>query len=80
MEPFRPQIDLTVREIIEEGGTEVDKDAKARLSGTMTVDLPTAAGMTPLFLCIERLAFSLSQVFAGEGTLDLPKRPTPLGA
>lgn len=80
MEPFRPQIDLTVREIVEEGGAAVDKEAKARLSGTMTVDLPTAVGMTPLFLCIERLAFSLAQVFAGEGTLDLPKRPTPLGA
>ncbi len=79
MEPFRPQIDLTVREIIEDSGTEVDKAARARLAGTMTVDLPTAAGMTPLFLCLERLAFSLAKVFENGGGLDFPKRPTPLG-
>jgi CRISPR-associated protein Cas1 len=42
-------------------------------------DMPTAAGVTPVMVCMQRLATSLAQVYLGERTkLDLPLPSLPL--
>jgi len=79
MEPFRPTVDREVLRIVKAGTSEVDRDAKAVLARIMVIDLPTSHGLSPLTVCVERLAQSLARVFAAEGdTLDLPLPSLPL--
>lgn len=79
MEPFRPQTDLMVRELVTDGVVELNPEAKRIIASVLTLDMATARGATPVFLCMERLAYSLAQVFAGEAkALDLPRRALPL--
>ncbi len=80
MEPFRPVVDLEVWRLVRDGIEEVDRDAKAALARVMILDLPTAAGMSPVTVCAQRLAQSLARAYAGEGDpLDLPLPRLPLG-
>jgi CRISP-associated protein Cas1 len=79
MEPFRPTVDLEVRRLIDDGVTEVDAEAKPALARVMILDLPTAAGMSPVMICAERLAQSLVRAYGGDGDkLDLPLPRLPL--
>jgi CRISPR-associated protein Cas1 len=79
MEPFRPHVDREVFRLVKAGVSEVDKDTKAALARIMVIDLPSAAGLSPLMVCAERLASSLVRAFAGESNaLDLPLPSLPL--
>ena len=79
MEPFRPHVDREVFRLVKAGASEVDKDAKAALARIMVIDLPSAAGLSPLMVCAERLASSLVRAYAGESNaLDLPLPSLPL--
>lgn len=79
MEPFRPIVDREVWRLVNAGTREVDRDAKATLARVMVIDLPTAAGLSPLMTCAERLAQSLARAHAGEGAeLDIPLPSLPL--
>ncbi|MDE2773170.1 MAG: type II CRISPR-associated endonuclease Cas1 [Gemmatimonadota bacterium] len=80
MEPFRPVVDLEVWRLVRDGFEDVTHDAKAVLARVMILDLPTAAGMSPVMVCIQRLTQSLARVYGGEGNaLDLPMPRLPLG-
>jgi CRISPR-associated protein Cas1 len=79
MEPFRPSVDREVSRLARQGTTKIEKESKAELARVMIVDLPTAAGMSPLMICAERLAQSLARIYAGEAAaLDLPLPALPL--
>jgi len=80
MEPFRPLVDREVHRLKGEGTKEVTTEAKAALARIMVVDLPAEEGVSPLMICLERLASSLAKAYAGESDrLALPKPALPLG-
>ena len=80
MEPFRPIVDREVHRLKAEGVADVTADAKTALARTMIIDLPTADGISPVMVCLERLASSLAKAYAGEtDRLALPKPGLPLG-
>jgi CRISPR-associated protein Cas1 len=80
MEPFRPVVDREVHRLKSDGIVDVTGDAKAALARTMIVDLPTAEGISPVLVCLERLTNSLAKAYAGEADrLILPKPGLPLG-
>lgn len=73
MEPFRPVVDLKVRQLIDNGELSVTPQAKRALVRTMYEDMQTDAGATPVCVCTQRLATSLAQVYLGtKERLDLP--------
>lgn len=79
MEPFRPQVDLTVRELIDGGVEDVTREAKQALAAVLITDVMSERGATPVASSLERLAFSLAQCFGGEAkSLSLPRRALPL--
>ena len=79
MEPFRPIVDREVWRLVKEGAQELDRGGKATLARVMVIDLPTAAGLSPLMICAERLAQSLARAYAGSGVeLELPLPSLPL--
>lgn len=79
IEPFRPLIDLRVHRLHRAGTDDVTREAKRVLVGTLYSDYRTAQGVTPLTLCIERLAVSLAQYFLRErDDLELPLPALPL--
>jgi len=83
MEPFRPMVDLKVWQLDRHGEHEVTPDTKRALVRTLFDDMQTDVGATPVMTCIQRLAVSLAQVFAGERQqldLPLPGLPLSLGA
>jgi CRISPR-associated protein Cas1 len=80
MEPFRPIVDREVHRLRSQGLTEVTVETKAALARIMVVDLTTDAGLSPLMTCLDRLAASLANAYAGENErLALPKPRLPLG-
>ncbi len=79
MEPFRPVVDLNVWHLQRNGETEITPESKRVLVRSLYDDMQTAAGATPVLVCIQRLATSLAQVYLGErGDLDLPLPGLPL--
>jgi CRISP-associated protein Cas1 len=59
----------------------VDRDTKPALARILITDMSTSEGMSPVGVCLERLALSLARCFAGEvAKLDLPRRALPLEA
>lgn len=73
MEPFRPIIDFQVWQLIRDGHESVTKDVKKALVHALYNDMNTLAGVTPVTVCMQRLAVSLAQVYLGERkNLDLP--------
>jgi len=79
MEPFRPVADLLVHDLVQEGAEGVNKDTKAELARVMVTDMSTAEGVSPVGVCLQRLAVSLARCYAGEArTLELPRRTLPL--
>ncbi len=81
MEPFRPLADLLVHELITEGLLELDSGTKPRLARILVIDMSTTEGVSPVGMCLERLAFSAARCFAGQAReLELPRRALPLEA
>lgn len=79
MEPFRPVIDLRVRQLMNNGREDVTPEAKRALVEAMYEEMQTESGATPVMVCTQRLAVSLGQVFLGEREkLDLPLPGLPL--
>lgn len=79
MEPFRPLADLIVHDLVRKGVHEVDRETKPELARILVTDMSTTEGVSPVSLCLERLALSLARCFAGEARkLDLPRRTLPL--
>lgn len=79
MEPFRPVVDLKVWLLSRNGETEVTPDTKRALVRTLYDDMQTTSGATPVMVCTQRLATSLSQTYLGErDNLDLPLPGLPL--
>lgn len=79
MEPFRPIVDLRVRQLDDQGVTEVDASSKRVLALALYQDLRTDSGVTPVTICLQRLATSLAQVFLGERRkLDFPQVGVPV--
>lgn len=81
MEPFRPLADLIVHDLVRKGICEVDRETKPKLARILVTDMSTTEGVSPVGLCLDRLALSLARCFAGEAQkLDLPRRALPLEA
>lgn len=79
MEPFRPVADLLVHDLVSNGATEVNRDTKGELARILVTDMSTAEGVSPVGVCLQRAAVSLTRCFAGETkSLDLPRRTLPL--
>jgi len=79
MEPFRPLVDLCVRRIVQDRGSQVDTNAKQALARLIATDLPLGEGITPVSVALIKLATSLGQSFeAGALSLALPNPPDRL--
>lgn len=79
MEPFRPLIDFSVRSLSEHEIVSLNKDSKRFLAQLMYLDMPAASGVSPLMVCVQALALSLSQIYLGErDELILPAPPSSL--
>ncbi len=77
MEPFRPLVDHAVLTLAHGGIGEVTPDAKRSLVAMLLLELPTAAGRSPVTTCLVRLAASLADSFmTGHASLELPAHPT----
>lgn len=80
MEPFRPTIDLIVRQLCADGITEVAK-ARSALVASLTADFATPQGASPLSQVLLRLAQSLAQSCENyKLRLVFPDRPIPLAS
>lgn len=84
MEPFRPWIDLKVRQLCKDGNgdqPELTPERKASLASVLQTDLSSSQGASPVQICMDRAAQSLVQVFMGNAKeLELPGSPIPLQA
>ena len=76
MEPFRPWVDLTVRQLAEkEHGNllELDRRRKGEIVRVLSLDLQGPHGASPLQTCLDRLAQSLARICQGKvQKLELP--------
>lgn len=76
IEPFRPLVDYTVFRLVSDGHCDLDAETKAALAGTLTMDMVTDRGTSPLETCLERAAQSLAHSFeTGKQSLLFPVRP-----
>ena len=79
MEPFRPLIDITVLDLLDEGFCEIDTKVKQRLVGVLSIDYETENGHTPLSHVLVLLSQSLAAVYLKkEIGLNLPLSMRPL--
>ncbi len=85
MEPFRPLVDATVRELVDEYGEEtvgdLDPERKRRLAAVLQLDLISERGASPVVNCLRRLArSSASSLAEKKSALELPtlRRPDRL--
>lgn len=79
IEPFRPLVDIKVWLLQRGGEGEVTPDTKRALVYTLYDDMLTDTGVTPVSVCMQRVATSLAQVYLGERSrLDLPLPGLPL--
>lgn len=78
MEPFRPAADLLVHDLAGEGAVQVNNTVKPRLARILAVDMASAAGVSPVSVRLQRLAFSAVRCFEGSARkLDLPRLQLP---
>jgi CRISPR-associated protein Cas1 len=79
MEPFRPIVDLKVWQLQRNGEDQVTPQTKRALVRAMYDDMQTDAGATPVYVCAQKLATSLAQVYLGnKEKLDLPLPGLPI--
>jgi len=73
MEPFRPFIDHQVAVSAHIDTEELTPEVKLLLVETLSHDLSTKTGLSPILSCLSTLAVSLAQVYLGErNDLELP--------
>jgi CRISPR-associated protein Cas1 len=73
MEPFRPIIDFKVWALNKKGEFIINANVKREIALAMFVDIQTKDGVSPLSVCIQNAATSLSQIYLGESKkLNLP--------
>ena len=78
MEPFRPAVDLVVRDLVLAGEQGVTPEAKRQLVGVLQADYDTTGGRSPLSVAALSLAQSLDGVFRGRRTtLSFPDSRLP---
>jgi len=63
MEPYRPLVDFFVKQAIESNVKEMNASAKQTISSFLWADLQLNNETTPLYIAMERLAFSLVSSF-----------------
>jgi CRISPR-associated protein Cas1 len=79
MEPFRPSVDLIVRDLVEAGAEEINPDTKKELVRVLALDFQGQEGVGPMTNIISRLAVQLAQTFGGERKgFNFPKPMIPL--
>jgi CRISPR-associated protein Cas1 len=79
MEPFRPSVDLLVRDLVEAGAKEINPDTKKELVRVLALDFQGQEGVGPMTNIISRLAVQLAQAFCGERNgFNFPKPMIPL--
>jgi CRISPR-associated protein Cas1 len=79
MEPYRPLVDQLVRQLVDEGQSEVTSDTKRRLAAISTLDLDSDAGISPLSVHVQRLVHSVATSFeTGIALLSLPTTLPPV--
>lgn len=79
MEPFRPVIDIKVWQLWRNGEEALTPETKRTLVRTLYDDMQSAAGATPVMVCVQKLATSIAQVYLGQrDKLDLPLPGLPL--
>lgn len=77
MEPFRPLIDMIVRNLSQAGKNKIDAETKYHLTSVSTFDLEGDEGTSPLTLHINRFVHSLATSFeTGRAKLVFPSLPT----
>ncbi len=70
VEPFRPLVDATVRQMLDEGIEDVDSMAKQRIAALISADLDRQGETSPVSVAAQRLAQSLAASFE-QGQLSL---------
>jgi CRISPR-associated protein Cas1 len=79
MEPFRPAVDILVRELRDEEIAELTPPIKRRLAAVLHADYQTDEGVSTLSHVLVRCAQSLAQVYLGERRdLKFPRSLLPL--
>lgn len=79
MEPFRPAVDILVRELRDENIMELSPPIKRRLAAVLHADYQTDEGVSTLSNVLVRCAQSLAQVYLGERRdLKFPSSLLPL--
>lgn len=79
MEPFRPLVDWTVVNLVDQGQNEVNRESKRLLAAVLELELPCSAGSIPVSGHLLRLCQSLASSFEnGKAEMTLPPPPTPL--
>ena len=63
MEPYRPLVDFFAKQVVATGTTEINPTAKQMISAFLWADLYFEGETTPLYVAMERLAFSLVNSF-----------------
>lgn len=73
MEPFRPLVDLSVRQLVATGHVELDTFTRRELAILGTRSLKTPRGISPVSVVVQHLASSLAQVYeVPDLVLELP--------
>lgn len=73
MEPFRPVIDIKVYLYWRNNQEALTPEVKRTLVRVLYEDMQTDAGVTPVMVCMQKLATSVAQVYLGQcDRLDLP--------
>lgn len=79
LEPFRPNVDLLVWQLNSQNEQHVTPETKRVLVRSLYDDIQSDQGVTPVMVCMQKLATSLAQVFLGEKKqLDLPLPGLPI--
>ena len=79
MEPFRPWVDYTVWRTVQTNGDKLTRETKLLIVEVLILDLTSERGISPLQVCLDKLAVSLAQVFLGaREKLEFPGPPTSL--
>jgi len=74
LEPLRPLVDRTARELFLSGKTEINKETKTALLSLLIHPVEIRGAKGPLLVELERMMASLERCFAGKAKrLDLPE-------
>ncbi len=73
MEPYRPYVDVHVRELRAKGATEPDKESKAELLGLLAEPIRMGKEKGPFMVMLQKTAASLALALENDmSSLDLP--------